>query len=341
MASTILGALLRRDGNRARRAGTGRQTTKRPFALHLPGAQPHHRGIKRDSKGLADVATFWGEEQQQHCTPAAPPRVEDDAENIAPVPMPQSASLIAPSTAERRSMGTSPIVIPLERQQHSMGTSPLAVDGATEAGPSSSSPHNSEGEPSDSSMLPEPEEEPYAGDDFNGPVDNESDNESDSAAPVDVPEPPEHAPEEELAALPAPKTAKAPKQGGRKRKTSLEKLGLNPGADRTAQLPDGGGRSRRQRFRPLEFWRNERVVYGRRDSAKFEAIIDVVVAEKEETPPHFRARNKRAALMLKDQAADPLANAQDAMVVFDEDAVAHDADGRRKKKKAKKGVAIA
>ena len=34
---------------------------------------------------------------------------------------------------------------------------------------------------------------------------------------------------------------------------------------------------KRQRFRVLEFWRNERVVYGRRASAKFEAIVDVLV----------------------------------------------------------------
>ena len=37
--SSVMGALLlRRDANRARRAGTGRQTTKRAFTIALPKA---------------------------------------------------------------------------------------------------------------------------------------------------------------------------------------------------------------------------------------------------------------------------------------------------------------
>lgn len=38
-----------------------------------------------------------------------------------------------------------------------------------------------------------------------------------------------------------------------------------------------GRRSQRQRFRPLDFWRGERVVYGRIADAAFEAIVDVIV----------------------------------------------------------------
>lgn len=41
--------------------------------------------------------------------------------------------------------------------------------------------------------------------------------------------------------------------------------------------------SKRKRFRPLEYWRGERVVYGRRASSKFEAIVDVTVLEAEPT----------------------------------------------------------
>ena len=42
--------------------------------------------------------------------------------------------------------------------------------------------------------------------------------------------------------------------------------------------------SSRQRFRPLEFWRGERVVYGRStdDSTPFECVIDVCVADDDE-----------------------------------------------------------
>ena len=46
------------------------------------------------------------------------------------------------------------------------------------------------------------------------------------------------------------------------------------------QPPKGQRASSRQRFRPLEFWRGERVVYGRsEDRATFEQIVDVIVAE--------------------------------------------------------------
>ena len=61
-----------------------------------------------------------------------------------------------------------------------------------------------------------------------------------------------------------------------------------------ARLPDGDGRSKRQRFRPLDFWKGETVVYGRRDSAQFACIVDVMVAEKEPELPKKRAP-KRAA----------------------------------------------
>ena len=47
--------------------------------------------------------------------------------------------------------------------------------------------------------------------------------------------------------------------------------------------PDAGAsrRSQRQRFRPLQYWRGERVVYGQSDgteAAPFERVVDVLVA---------------------------------------------------------------
>ena len=55
-----LGALLlRRDTNRVRRAGIGRQTTKRTFAISLPAPGlflGSARGTKRNSKTLEDEA---------------------------------------------------------------------------------------------------------------------------------------------------------------------------------------------------------------------------------------------------------------------------------------------
>ena len=114
-----------------------------------------------------------------------------------------------------------------------------------------------------------------------------------------------------------------------------------PQEGEAVQLPANGGRSLRQRFRPLEFWRGERKVYGRRDSAKFEAIVDVVVAQREPTPPHFR----RQRLKAEQKAGSKLAVSGTELVVHDDplaDAVDHTpgldeaAGGKRKKKLASK-----
>lgn len=54
-------------------------------------------------------------------------------------------------------------------------------------------------------------------------------------------------------------------------------------------------RSKRQRFRPLDYWKNERVVYAptdRRGSARFERIVDVIVAEPSPEPVHKRRAPK-------------------------------------------------
>jgi len=51
-------------------------------------------------------------------------------------------------------------------------------------------------------------------------------------------------------------------------------------------LAEHGGHSKRQRFRPLRYWEGERVLYGRRMSSKFAAIVDVQIVEPEPEPLH-------------------------------------------------------
>ena len=417
MASALLGALLRRDANRGRRAGTGRQTTKRAFTISLPGMQHHaaaasssdtahatalaasQRGVKRDSKGLDDVNHFWrdsleagddapeaaatehedseaqqqqaeanangeptpfrrnnklmrtpaagaapeegdaadeeeGEEQQP---PAAVPISWDDEEMLPPdfgeAPAADTAQEDAAPVDERHSMGTSPLAPSgvADRRCVSMGTSPIApslLEGGT-------MPEDGEGGGGEFDESGGGEFDGGGGGEFDGGGDSDDDHQAHDPGPDD----------EFEAQPPPPPTAppKARKEGGRKRKTSLEKLGQPPAAQQqteAALLPGGDGRSRRQRFRPLEYWRGERVVYGRRDSAKFEAIIDVEVNEREPTPPHFRKRREKAAAgtssALVPVADDALANAVDALA---EDEPVPIASGRRVKKKAKKATA--
>ena len=422
MASTILGALLRRDANRARRAGTGRQTTKRTFTLTLPGAQSAaqtsaaahtaaalaaaaQRGVKRDSKGLDDVNSFWrdslesgaGSEDQQPAedaagnptpfrrqnklarTPAAgtggPAVMEGEGEAPPPVRMrsfedeedamlgaasfgqaeeePPTAAVEAGTDAEpldRHSMGTSPLAAgdaagPVERC--SMGTSPIVPSLLDAAAGSSEDPSDEQVSGGD---FDDDQDQDLGGGDFDDqddpmvPPDHDSDSDHDAGALVeaDAPPPPPLEPH-------APKEPKA-RKAGKQRKISCGPMPTQPADEQTepALLPANGGRSRRQRFRPLEFWRGEHVVYGRRDSAKFEAVVDVVVVDREPTPPHFRKRRERAAkggssaLVPRDEdqpdaPVDPLANAVDAL---QEDAqVEAPAGGRRVKKMAKKAKA--
>ena len=95
-----------------------------------------------------------------------------------------------------------------------------------------------------------------------------------SAAAVDE-RPPPPPPTEESCQRNRPRTG-----GGKKRRNELERLSAIPiPPAELGNLAAGGGYSKRQRFRPLKYWEGERVVYGRRQSAKFAAIVDVLVAE--------------------------------------------------------------
>ena len=115
---------------------------------------------------------------------------------------------------------------------------------------------------------------------------DEPDREDDAQPP-----PPACPPPPLPAAMPPPPRRAPAARGGdsKKRRNELDRLSMPPVvverlAAQLGSLDQAGGRSRRQRFRPLEFWKGERVVYGRRASAKFEAVVDVLVAAPEPEP---------------------------------------------------------
>ena len=428
--ASILSALLRRDANRMRRAGTGRQTTKRNFVISLPGmraaanpataTQPPavegtalQRGVKRDSKGMEDPEAFWRSphgdtgddqdhpnQQQDQLAPAEPNIAEPTpfkrSEQLARTPAAGAAEELAEAATEGDSDDVHTAddsALPMGRlsdvadqdeallmnagftdnadeqqqhvydddEQHAQTTSPGAVERLhVSVGLSPIVPSALDGAGGDAerhSMGTSPMREDQQDDQHQG---FDDDDDSDRGGVVDaggwesddaLPPPPPEDPVEDVVEQPKPKTKRG---NGRKRKNTLEKLdptgrGIVPELPVTedALLPNGGGRSRRQRFRPLEFWRGERVHYGRRDSAKFEAIVDVTVAERESTPPHFRAAAKRKAAKAAKSSAlvpyeegaagssvDPLADAVDAMASDDE--VAPIAGRLANKKKAKK-----
>jgi hypothetical protein len=119
----------------------------------------------------------------------------------------------------------------------------------------------------------------------------------------DAPPPPACPPPPLTAAMPPPPRRAPAARGGesKKRRNELDRLSMPPAvverlAAQLGSLDQAGGRSRRQRFRPLEYWKGERVVYGRRASAKFEAVVDVLVAAPEPEPaPKARKTAAKAA----------------------------------------------
>ena len=173
--ASILSALLRRDASRARRAGIGRQTTKRTFVLSLPAARGAPRNTrnsrgstgKRNSKGMEDVSNYW---------PSAP-----DAENIGmqaqqaaggeAVQGDKYAAALqhnADGTVGRASVGLSPIFAGEEpaaveqpsagKERQSMGTSPIVPSPAK----SSPAPEQPSPSSSDDSGPPSPQPTPHS-----------------------------------------------------------------------------------------------------------------------------------------------------------------------------------
>ena len=70
------------------------------------------------------------------------------------------------------------------------------------------------------------------------------------------------------------------------KQTSLEKLGNTPWRERIAgvvagveEAAAGVRRGTRKRMKPLEFFRGERVVYGRRESGRFPCPVDVITLQ--------------------------------------------------------------
>ena len=370
-------AVRRDDGNIMRRRGTGRETTKRSFAIglvvpaqNLVGRRtglPLKQQGRRDSHELDNVQDFWRDSVDSETGASEPVqptpfkrretlvRTPGEAgHEVAPAPVWGAEPPVAP---ESRSIATSPPQF-ADGGRHrlrsleeappthmSTGTSPPAPPPPP---PPADSPAHSSGEFDDSMEAD------------NGFGGDASDDDAMGAAPASLTPAAERgidfddsdrdagfddgdggfepAEEEVPPPPPPPPTAPKPKRKPRstKRKTSLEKLGTVVAPAITGE----GGNGKRQRFRPLEYWRNERVVYGRRDSAKFAAIIDVQVAERERTPVGFRApkRGKKAE-------ADALANATDLLVPYaaavsdDDDAPLTLRGPSKKAKKARKAKA--
>ena len=81
----------------------------------------------------------------------------------------------------------------------------------------------------------------------------------------------------------------------------MRKRGRPPGrgrirAEKIIIEPEGEKKSARKRIAPLAFWRNERVVYGRRQSSRMPVIVDVVrtdEAAQQTTATMNQARRKR------------------------------------------------
>lgn len=69
----------------------------------------------------------------------------------------------------------------------------------------------------------------------------------------------------------------------KRRRSSITTLDANALPARlpqsTSEDHERARRSDRQRFRPLEFWKGERVVYGHTEGTTFENIVDVIIPD--------------------------------------------------------------
>jgi hypothetical protein len=81
-----------------------------------------------------------------------------------------------------------------------------------------------------------------------------------------------------------------------KRKLGRKSHKDQPLVDVKAHLNDMGRASKRQRMAPLAFWRNEKVVYGRRQSSRMPVIVDVLRANEESSPTkQIKRKSSRSA----------------------------------------------
>jgi hypothetical protein len=194
------------------------------------------------------------------------------------------------AAALRRSMGTSPLSAAEEeeRQRRSMGTSPIApglleaAAGGASCGADEAAPMETDGCSDAGSPAAFDDNESLDGSDGGGDETQEPDGGPtlDELVRQNI--------EEKFEQPPQPAAQKP--RAGRKRKTSLDRIGRLEGevAARTGLVVDpasqGARRSKRNRIQPLEYWRNERVEYGRRDSAKFECPVAVTRKPRDATP---------------------------------------------------------
>lgn len=262
--------LSRRD-DAIHRAGTGRCTTKRPMPIHI--ALPHPAYT---STAAATTTTNHAATSDDH-----------------------ALVLAAPTSAQRRSMGTSP-TMPAQVDRHSMGTSPILPSQLLDSAADDDAAVRGLATPAAASDD----------DDFGGGFGDADD--AYFSEVKEVPEPPpadaeleEFNDDDVLSARvnlkehlkSASKTDKArSKTAPRKRKTSLDKIGRLPDEVLERCVDDAGcRRSRRNKTQPLEWWRNERQEYGRRSSAKFAVPIAVITQPKEATPTWVRRARERTA----------------------------------------------
>jgi hypothetical protein len=105
-----------------------------------------------------------------------------------------------------------------------------------------------------------------------------------------------------------PKVTEA-RTGPKESRPKEPKTGLKKSSSREAIMYDENGRkSKRQKIPPLAYWKNEKVVYGRRQSSRLPVIVDVVRADGEESPIKKSSRT-RSRTTSRRQMVEKLQNA--------------------------------
>ena len=277
-----------------------------PVVQPLPAATP----VERCSMGTSPIQSATEEAAVSTETEpvAAPPPAATRCVSMgtSPIPEPLLGLAGAPAAVHHAEAGTAAGAPEAEPQQDEqmddgfgMGDSGFGddpYDGAEDA--AGTEPDAEEGSPI--RQLRAADDDDDDDDDL-----EEQEQEQEEEVPPPPPPPP-------VQPTPAQPKRKAPARGGgggggggkRSKKTSLENLGDTPFRQlvaEKAEAAEGEGvrRGKRNRVQPLEFWRNERPKYGRRDSARFECIVGYETMPREETPPHFRRMRQRNAAAAK------------------------------------------